>query len=61
MGKAIENKMFMDGTGILDVDEATKRVKIAIAAVEKLDRDGDVFDSKAFNRTIAAHGPKGSN
>lgn len=61
MSKAIENKMFMDGTGILDVDESTKRVKIAIAAVEKLDSDGDVFDAKAFNRTIAAHGPKGSN
>lgn len=61
MGKVIENKMFMDGTGILDVDEASKRVKIAIAAVDKIDRDGDVFDAKAFNRTIAAHGPKGSN
>ena len=61
MGKAIENKMFMDGTGNVDADEGTKRVKIAIATVEKLDRDGDVFDSKAFNRTIAAHGPKGSN
>lgn len=61
MAKAIENKMFTEGTGILDIDESTKQVKIAIAAVEKLDRDGDVFDSKAFNRTIAAHGPKGSN
>lgn len=61
MSKAIENKMFMDGTGILDVDESTRRVKIAVATVEKLDRDGDVFDAKAFNRTIAAHGPKGSN
>ena len=61
MGKAIENKIFTEGTGILDIDESTKQVKIAIAAVEKIDRDGDVFDAKAFNRTIAAHGPKGSN
>lgn len=61
MSKVIENKMFEDGTGILDIDESSKSVKIAIAAVEKIDRDGDVFDAKAFNRTIAAHGPKGSN
>lgn len=61
MSKVIQNKVFGEGTGILDVDTAGKRVKIAIAAVDKIDRDGDVFDTKAFNRTIATHGPKGSN
>ena len=58
---AIEKKYLSEGNGILDIDEKIKQVKIAVACVEKLDYDGDVFDKKAFNRTIAAHGPKGSN
>jgi len=61
MSKVIESKVSVEKNGILDIDSKTKRVKIAIAAVDKIDRDGDVFDSKAFNRTIATHGPKGAN
>lgn len=61
MSNLIERKVFYEGNGILDVDTTQKRVKIAIACVDKIDRDNDVFDKKAFNRTIAQHGPKGSN
>ena len=59
MSNPIERKVFYEGNGILDVDTTQKRVKIAIACVDKIDRDNDVFDKKAFNRTIAQHGPKG--
>ena len=45
----------------LDVDTTTKQVKVAIAQLEDIDRDGDVFAKSAFDRTIKAKGPKGSN
>lgn len=45
----------------LDVDTQTKQVKIAIAQMEDVDRDGDVFAKSAFDRTIKAKGPQGSN
>lgn len=45
----------------LDVDPATKSVKVAIAHMGSKDRDGDVITKDAFNRTIKNKGPKGSN
>jgi hypothetical protein len=61
MGNILERKVFTDGNGLLDIDTTQKRVKIAIACVEKIDLDGDVFDKKAFNRSILANGPKGAD
>lgn len=45
----------------LDVDTATKSVKVAIAQMEDVDRDEDVFADMAFDRTIKNKGPEGSN
>lgn len=45
----------------LDVDTKTKRVKVAIAELESVDRDNEVFDPSAFNKTIKENGPNGSN
>ncbi|PUZ21798.1 hypothetical protein DCC81_24740 [Chitinophaga parva] len=45
----------------LDVDTTGKRVKIAIAEMESVDSDGDMFAPTAFDKTIAERGPKGSN
>ena len=45
----------------LDVDTSKRRVKVAIAEMESIDRDGDVFDKSAFNKTIAERGPNGTN
>jgi phage head maturation protease len=45
----------------LDVDSKTRRVKIAIAELESVDRDNDVFSPYAFDRTIKNKGPQGSN
>ena len=45
----------------LDVDTATKQVKVAIAQTEDIDRDEDVFADMAFDRTIKNKGPEGSN
>lgn len=45
----------------LDVDTATRQVKVAIAQMEDIDHDGDVFTKSAFDRTIKAKGPQGTN
>ncbi len=45
----------------LDVDTTGRRVKIAISEMESIDKDRDLIDSKAWNKTIAERGPKGSN
>lgn len=45
----------------LDVDTATRQVKVAIAQVEDIDRDKDVFAPSAFDRTMKNKGPQGSN
>lgn len=55
----IEHK-YLD-TEVLDVDEKTKQVKIAIASTAEVDRDSDIFDDSAFNRTIKNMGPQGAN
>ena len=45
----------------LDIDTGTKSVKVAIAQLEDIDRDNEVFDPRAFNKTIKENGPNGSN
>lgn len=45
----------------LDVDTHKKRVKIAIAELESIDRDNDIFDTAAFDKTIRDNGPTGTN
>lgn len=45
----------------LDVDTATKRVKVAIGETESIDHDGDLIVPTAAIRTIKARGPEGSN
>lgn len=45
----------------LDVDTSKRSVKVAIAEMESIDRDGDVFDKSAFDKTMAERGPSGSN
>ena len=49
----------IDG-GILDVDDASRRVKIALNKVGIKDHDKDIVDRDAFNKTIKERGPKGS-
>jgi HK97 family phage prohead protease len=46
---------------VLDLDTTGKAVKVAVASFDNIDLDGDVFDMRAFNKTIAERGPQGSN
>lgn len=45
----------------LDLDKTNRCVKIAFAEMESIDRDNDVFDPKAFNKSVKENGPTGSN
>lgn len=49
------------GGGVLDVDDKSRRVKVAISKVGNKDFDNDVIDKGAYNKTIKERGPKGSN
>jgi HK97 family phage prohead protease len=46
---------------VLDLDTTGKAVKVAVASFDNIDLDGDVFDTRAFNKTIGERGPMGSN
>lgn len=59
MQAALESKQF--NLKALDIDTPTKRVKIAIAELESVDRDNDVFSTTAFDKTIKERGPQGTN
>lgn len=58
MKAALERKTFDLKT--LDVDAKTKSVKIAIAELESVDRDNDIFSLTAFDKTIQERGPAGT-
>jgi len=58
MAKVITKEI--DG-GALDVDVASRRVKVAIAAFDNIDRDRDVIVPGAVTRTIKERGPQGTN
>lgn len=45
----------------LDVDNKKKQVKVAISQLQDIDRDNDVFEPSAYDKTIKENGPKGSN
>ncbi len=45
----------------IDVDTKTKQVKVAISQLETVDRDEDIFDPSAYDKTIKENGPNGSN
>jgi len=57
--KAMQHKIF--DLKALDVDKAKGFVKLAFAQMETEDRDEDVFDKKAFDKSVAERGPKGTN
>lgn len=59
MVAAFERKIF--NLKALDVDTNTKSVKVAIAELETVDRDNDVFSPTAFDKTIKERGPSGTN
>jgi HK97 family phage prohead protease len=46
---------------VLDIDQTGKAVKVAVASFDNIDLDGDVFDIRAFTKTISERGPSGSN
>lgn len=45
----------------LDIDGQGRKVKVALARMGNEDRDGDIINKGAFNRTLKARGPEGSN
>lgn len=45
----------------LDVDQKTKSVKLAMAELETVDHDEDLFDPLSFDRTVKERGPNGTN
>jgi phage head maturation protease len=45
----------------LDIDTSKRKVKVAVAEMETKDYDGDIIAPTAFNRTIKARGPQGTN
>lgn len=45
----------------LDIDTVQKQVKVAIAEMETIDRDNDIFDTRAFTKSIKENGPTGTN
>lgn len=59
MQSALERKEY--NLKALDVDTTSKSVKIAIAELESVDRDNEVFSPTAFDKTIRERGPKGTN
>lgn len=49
------------GNSVRDVDDKTRRVKVAISQVGSKDLDNDVIEKGAYTKTIAERGPKGAN
>lgn len=45
----------------LDVDTKTRKVKIAIAELETIDKDGDLIHPTAMDKSIKERGPAGTN
>lgn len=48
----------LDG-GVLDVDDKSRRVKVAISEMGSKDHDNDVIDQNAYTKTIKERGPEG--
>jgi hypothetical protein len=45
----------------LDVDNASRRVKVVISEMGSKDLDNDIIESGAYDKTIAERGPQGKN
>lgn len=45
----------------LDVDKTARKVKIAISDMQSIDRDNDVFEPTAWDKSIKERGPSGAN
>lgn len=48
----------LDG-GVLDVDDRSRRVKVAISEMGSKDYDNDIIDQGAYTKTIKERGPEG--
>ena len=57
--KAFLTKTF--DQSVLDVDDTSRRVKVVIARMGNEDRDKEIIDRGAFNKTIKERGPAGTN
>ncbi len=44
----------------LDIDTKNRKVKVAISSMGDTDRDNDIIELSAFDKTISEKGPKGS-
>jgi HK97 family phage prohead protease len=51
----------IDGGGVLDVDDKSRRVKVVLNKTGVKDFDEDIIEKNAFNATLKERGPKGSN
>lgn len=49
------------GESTLDVDDKSRRVKVAISHTGSLDSDKDIIEAGAFTKTIKERGPKAAN
>lgn len=47
--------------GVMDVDDSTRRVKVAVNEVGTIDLDRDIIDPGAYAKTIRERGPQGVN
>lgn len=45
----------------LDVDDTSRRVKVALSKIGVKDFDNDIIEKNAFDKTIKERGPKGKN
>ncbi len=45
----------------LDIDTTNRQVKIAIAEMQTVDRDKEIFDNRAFDKSVKENGPNGTN
>lgn len=46
---------------VKDVDDKSRRVKVAISKVGNKDLDGDIIEGNAYTKTISERGPKAAN
>lgn len=47
--------------GVLDVDDKSRRVKVAVSEVGSKDLDNDIIDGSAYTKTVKERGPAGAN
>jgi Escherichia/Staphylococcus phage prohead protease len=46
---------------VVDVDDKSRRVKVAISEMGSVDSDNDIIDQNAYSKTIVERGPQGKN